>query len=247
MLDIGRALRRPVKVDDITLKRKIGYYASVLVEVDLSKAIPEKVLVKTKYGGFSQRVQMPNAPKFCNHCKVIGHYVAECRLQRKESTQKECDVAPKTVNRYRRNNKSKEDTEIPIGFDICDFSNNKSPDTDVVNENVSTPKTLPLKEAKEEGEVTSERFEALKDTEEFSLFSEHDFPQIEVVKMLEIGTTSATQIVKVTPTVESKKANLEIPKVISTQPTKSVSLITIRKQAGKILGKKSSTLQPPIF
>lgn len=88
-MDTGKALGKHVKVNDVTLKRKIGYYASVLVEVDLNKSTPEKVWVKTKYGGFSQRVQKSKVPKFCNHCKVIGHYVAEFRIKKKETTQKE--------------------------------------------------------------------------------------------------------------------------------------------------------------
>ncbi|XP_026383640.1 uncharacterized protein LOC113279150 [Papaver somniferum] len=47
---MGSALGRPIRVDETTLKKEIGYYASILVEIDLTKAIPNKVWVESKYG-----------------------------------------------------------------------------------------------------------------------------------------------------------------------------------------------------
>lgn len=87
MMSFGRALGRPVQTDETTLKKEISYYASVLIEIDLAKAIPDKIWVESKYGGFSQKVQIPKIPKFCNHCKVVGHFVAECKTKRKENSQ----------------------------------------------------------------------------------------------------------------------------------------------------------------
>lgn len=48
IMALEETVGRPIKDDEITLKREVGYYASVLVEVDLAKNIPNHVSVKTK-------------------------------------------------------------------------------------------------------------------------------------------------------------------------------------------------------
>ncbi|XP_026436576.1 uncharacterized protein LOC113334563 [Papaver somniferum] len=115
-MNICRSFGNPVKVDETTLKKEMGYYARVLVETDLSKAIPSKVQAETKYCSFEQAVQIPNIPKFCSHFSVIGHYVTECRYKRKEKIpQQDNPVLVKTTKVWRKvNNKQKNK-----GFDIC--------------------------------------------------------------------------------------------------------------------------------
>ncbi|XP_026459716.1 uncharacterized protein LOC113360422 [Papaver somniferum] len=117
LIHIGRSIGKPVRVDETTLKREAGYYARVLVEIDLTKFITSKVQVDTKYGIFEQVVQFTNLPKFCNHCSVIGHYVAECRSKRKEQEQQqEIPTAPKEVTKVWRRVTNKQKNK---GFDVC--------------------------------------------------------------------------------------------------------------------------------
>ncbi|XP_026400175.1 uncharacterized protein LOC113296052 [Papaver somniferum] len=87
ILQMGNKVGRAIKVDENTLKRENGFYASVLVEVDLEKSIPSKISIESKYGKFEQSLQIPKLPKFCNHYTTIGHLVAECRMKRKEHQQ----------------------------------------------------------------------------------------------------------------------------------------------------------------
>ncbi|XP_026436382.1 uncharacterized protein LOC113334259 [Papaver somniferum] len=84
LMSLGDAIGRAIKVDETSLKREVGYYASVLVEVDLANKVHNQVLVKTKYGSFEQEVHIPKIPSFCSHCKVVGHLITECRVQQKE-------------------------------------------------------------------------------------------------------------------------------------------------------------------
>lgn len=130
-MSLGDAVGKEIKVDEVTLE--IGYYASVLVEVDLSNTIPHHVLVKSKYGSFEQEVQIPKLPSFCNHCKVVGHLVTEYRLLRKENEQsgkveENQFVVPKKV--WRRKTKK---TQQQVEFDICSTSSAPPPEMNVGN------------------------------------------------------------------------------------------------------------------
>ncbi|XP_026428561.1 uncharacterized protein LOC113324454 [Papaver somniferum] len=74
------AIGNTVKVDDVILKFSSGYVARVLVELDLSEPIPNKLWIITKYGSFSQGIVLNKIPKFCSRCKIVGHTLAECRF-----------------------------------------------------------------------------------------------------------------------------------------------------------------------
>ncbi|XP_026399047.1 uncharacterized protein LOC113294889 [Papaver somniferum] len=71
---ICNALGTPFKVDEATLNVKSGLYASVLVNIDLAKKVPNKLWIKIKFGGFMQDVLLTNLPKFCHNCKIVGHF-----------------------------------------------------------------------------------------------------------------------------------------------------------------------------
>ncbi|XP_026420161.1 uncharacterized protein LOC113316157 [Papaver somniferum] len=81
LFKISSALGEPVKVDEATLNFENGLYARVLIKIDLTKNIPHKLWIKTKFGGFMQSVLLTKLPKFCHHCKIVGHLQAECRVK----------------------------------------------------------------------------------------------------------------------------------------------------------------------
>ncbi|XP_026458459.1 uncharacterized protein LOC113358966 [Papaver somniferum] len=83
LMSMGREIGRPIRVDPTTLKQEIGYYASILVEIDLSNEIPNKLVVESKYCKFEQDIRTSKLPKFCSKCKIVGHLVTECRVARK--------------------------------------------------------------------------------------------------------------------------------------------------------------------
>ncbi|KAF9594442.1 hypothetical protein IFM89_031044 [Coptis chinensis] len=51
LLAMGRAMGRPIHVDETTTKRELGYFASVFVDIDMSKSIPDKLWIKSKKHG----------------------------------------------------------------------------------------------------------------------------------------------------------------------------------------------------
>ncbi|XP_026451422.1 uncharacterized protein LOC113351697 [Papaver somniferum] len=47
LMSMGSAIGRPIHIDSTTLKKVVGYYASILVEIDITKTIPNKVVVES--------------------------------------------------------------------------------------------------------------------------------------------------------------------------------------------------------
>ncbi|XP_026420216.1 uncharacterized protein LOC113316213 [Papaver somniferum] len=115
LFTIYRALGTPVKVDEATLNYDNGYYARVLVNIDFANKIPNKLWIKTKFGGFMQSVILIKPQKFCDHYNIVGHLKIECRVKNslpKESVPKQSvKTTPKSTN-----------TPHSMKFDICDPS-----------------------------------------------------------------------------------------------------------------------------
>ncbi|KAL5726131.1 hypothetical protein ACHQM5_009200 [Ranunculus cassubicifolius] len=84
LMRIGKGLGKPIGVDQKTISREFGFYALVLIDIDMSQPIPWTVNVKEEGGReFVQAVEIDKLPEFCSHCKVVGHGVLGCRgLQR---------------------------------------------------------------------------------------------------------------------------------------------------------------------
>ncbi|KAF5193004.1 hypothetical protein FRX31_017409 [Thalictrum thalictroides] len=71
IMSTTRGVGYPLKLDKATEKKKFGFYAHVLVDVDLTKTITDQVLVEHDDGEFWQDVQITKLPKFCSHAKGI--------------------------------------------------------------------------------------------------------------------------------------------------------------------------------
>ncbi|XP_026378306.1 uncharacterized protein LOC113272721 [Papaver somniferum] len=77
LFKICREFGTPIKIDNATSRCEVGYYANVLVEVDFAQHIPNKVWIGTKCGFFFQDVLIPDCPKYCSNCKIVGHLNTE--------------------------------------------------------------------------------------------------------------------------------------------------------------------------
>ncbi|KAK9288342.1 hypothetical protein L1049_016795 [Liquidambar formosana] len=73
LTSIARGVGIPLRIDDATTLRKFGYYARVLVDVDLSNPLPKVLWVERKDHGFNAELFYENLPHFCTCCKSIGH------------------------------------------------------------------------------------------------------------------------------------------------------------------------------
>ncbi|KAK2404888.1 hypothetical protein QL285_054191 [Trifolium repens] len=85
---IAGSLGTPICMDSVTARsmheRTFGQFARVLVDIDISQPLRNKVLVERKGFAFFVEIDYENVPDFCNACQVIGHHVDNCRRWNKE-------------------------------------------------------------------------------------------------------------------------------------------------------------------
>lgn len=80
MFEIASGVGVPVKIDHNTLDCKVGLFARILVDVDLSSDLPQELVVKRKNGEtFIQSVNYEKLPDLCSHCGNVGHRVTACK------------------------------------------------------------------------------------------------------------------------------------------------------------------------
>ncbi|GFZ16083.1 hypothetical protein Acr_25g0004920 [Actinidia rufa] len=84
---------KPVYMDKLTTHSERISYARCLVEIDMSKELPDFVILKMHNGVLlEQNIFYENLPRFCPLCKVVGHSEEGC--QAKKSKVKNISVEP---------------------------------------------------------------------------------------------------------------------------------------------------------
>ncbi|KAF6155539.1 hypothetical protein GIB67_004533 [Kingdonia uniflora] len=107
LMSMARTVGNPVQVDSNTLCQNMGFYATVLVDVDFSKPVLTKIMVEQEGFEFCQKIQLGRTPKIFSHCKVVGHRVSECRdvvkeIEQEKVVQNKADMEPKKKRRHRK-------------------------------------------------------------------------------------------------------------------------------------------------
>lgn len=103
----------PLTLDAATNGRTRPSMAKIRVEVNLLKPLPESVWVGLECDdaplkGYVQKLEYEGVPKYCKHCRKIGHYVKECRILERENI--------KEVEKQKeRNNGNKNNDETDHG------------------------------------------------------------------------------------------------------------------------------------
>jgi hypothetical protein len=86
LFEIAGALGSPLALDEATKKRTFGHFARILIDVDLSSNLHERILVERNDFDFYVDVEYENIPPFCNSCQIIGHSVNNCKYQTPRAT-----------------------------------------------------------------------------------------------------------------------------------------------------------------
>ncbi|GFZ21252.1 hypothetical protein Acr_29g0004140 [Actinidia rufa] len=68
-------------VDKFTANSERESYARTLIEIDEAKEVENSIGVALPFGEvYQQAIYYENIPKFCSHCKVMGHSVNACKV-----------------------------------------------------------------------------------------------------------------------------------------------------------------------
>nr|XP_028960592.1 uncharacterized protein LOC114825736 [Malus domestica] len=79
LMEIARGVGTPLQLDSATRERQYGYYARILVDVNLAGDLPTSLMVERESHGFPVEVVYENLPPKCSHCGLIGHLANSCR------------------------------------------------------------------------------------------------------------------------------------------------------------------------
>ncbi|KAG5585785.1 hypothetical protein H5410_046219 [Solanum commersonii] len=75
---VASAMRIRLGTDGFTAKAEKISYARVLFEIDISKVLPDTIVVETPSGPWNQSIEYEWRPKFYNNCIKLGHMENEC-------------------------------------------------------------------------------------------------------------------------------------------------------------------------
>ncbi|XP_009799697.1 protein PXR1-like [Nicotiana sylvestris] len=85
---IAREVGTPLEMDVATRRKTRPSMAEVRVEVDLLKPLPNHIWVGNEdddspLKGFEQKLEYESVPKYCRHCRKLGHDLINCRVVEK--------------------------------------------------------------------------------------------------------------------------------------------------------------------
>lgn len=77
----------PLQLDKATREHLYGYYAQILVDVDLFGELPASIMVERENYGFPVEIVYENLPSKCGHYGFISHDAFQChQLQKHNQT-----------------------------------------------------------------------------------------------------------------------------------------------------------------
>ncbi|GFS37705.1 hypothetical protein Acr_00g0053570 [Actinidia rufa] len=117
---------KPIHMDKLTTHKERVSYARCLVEIDMAENLPQAVMLKLTSGEIiEQPIFYENLPRFCKHCRIMGHSVEGCGVPKNKpkDKQKEADGTTKAMSyRFRSGKPSKFQPDnrnlIPNGLEL---------------------------------------------------------------------------------------------------------------------------------
>ena len=140
-MEIARGVGTPLQLDRATKEREFGYFARILVDVDIASDLPNTLMVERESHCFPVEVMYEN---LCSNCGVVGHNSDRCRqLQSKVEPHKK--QAPQAIRQeYRAKPKPIEEVIISKQTTAAENETDKSLELrDAINGSPATTETLP--------------------------------------------------------------------------------------------------------
>ncbi|GFZ10604.1 hypothetical protein Acr_22g0000020 [Actinidia rufa] len=91
-------LGKPIHMDKLTTQKERTTYARCLVEIDMAKDLVHSVQLHMPEGDeHEQKIFYENLPKYCSHCRMVGHTKETCKSKSLPSKKTVVQVAESTV------------------------------------------------------------------------------------------------------------------------------------------------------
>ncbi|XP_061995872.1 uncharacterized protein LOC133713830 [Rosa rugosa] len=81
LMEIARGVGTPLQLDMATKEKAFGYFAKVLVDVDLASNLPSSLMVERENHCFPIEVIYEN---MCDNCGMVGHIIDHCKCMIKD-------------------------------------------------------------------------------------------------------------------------------------------------------------------
>jgi len=81
LFEIAGVVGTTLALDEVTKKRTFGHFARVLIDIDITLDLHERIIVERKDFDFYVDVEYEKLPSFCNSCKIIRHSFKNCKYQ----------------------------------------------------------------------------------------------------------------------------------------------------------------------
>lgn len=117
LFDLAGGIGEPLKIDGKTIRKELGTYARILIDVDLSKPLVEEILVQRERFEFLTYMEYENLPEFCRNCAAVGHDVSRCKSVLNPTENR---PAPRPQNQHVRRDPRRDIQHPVMGGDVSD-------------------------------------------------------------------------------------------------------------------------------
>ncbi|KAL0447058.1 UNVERIFIED_CONTAM: hypothetical protein Slati_1833700 [Sesamum latifolium] len=141
LFGIASLIGSPLKIDEATADGIRLSVARVCVEIDLMNPQPSSIWVGTEGRYYAQTVTYERIPKYCSHCRHLGHGMEQCREGREKDedqvhpTEEEIPDLRALFNRRKRKN-----VAVPNG----EQNEAVTPSHPTVSQQIPAPKGAPV-------------------------------------------------------------------------------------------------------
>ncbi|XP_042027199.1 uncharacterized protein LOC121774377 [Salvia splendens] len=78
LFSIGKLFGEPIQIDHNTITRARMSYARICIEIDISKPVPGKCMLRLGGKDITLQVRWDKIPHYCSACKHVGHSEDHC-------------------------------------------------------------------------------------------------------------------------------------------------------------------------
>ncbi|XP_042029955.1 uncharacterized protein LOC121776865 [Salvia splendens] len=78
LFSIGKLFGEPIQLDHATITRARLSYARICIEIDISKPVPDKYMLRIGGKDVTLQVKWDKIPQYCSACKHVGHSEEHC-------------------------------------------------------------------------------------------------------------------------------------------------------------------------